>query len=135
MLSRRRILSKARLEAFALIDVENVIIAQERNASHDRLTVCTVNDVSVIVSFCALHEFPESDHAGFLALLDMTTLTLRFFESDELTAATAEKHLVEQAVALACRVADRALNAAPRFLPRDNALLKLGDHAIRDNLE
>ena len=65
----------------------------------------------------------------------MTALALRFLESDEFTTAAAKKHLIEQAVTLARRMTDCALNAAPRLLPRDNALFKLSDHAIRDDLE
>ena len=135
MLSRRRFFCKVRLNALALVDMEHVVVAQERYALHDRFAICAINDVAVIISFRTLHELPEYDHAGLLSFSDMTAFALGFLERDKFAAAAAEKYLIEQAVLLARCVTDRALNAAPWLLPRNDALFKLCDDAIRNDLK
>ena len=86
MLSWRWIFCELRLDALALIDMEHVVVAQERHALHKRLAVCTVNDITIIVSFSGLYELPEDNHAGFLAFSDVPAFALCLLEGDELTA-------------------------------------------------
>ena len=59
------------LEAFALVKMEHGKISEQGNLL---LLVC--------LFVFLLNEFPEDNHAGLLALLDLTAFLLTLFESD-----------------------------------------------------
>ena len=62
MLSWRRIFCEVRLDALALVDVEYIVIAQKWYALHDRLAICIVNDIAVIISLGGFKKLPKYDH-------------------------------------------------------------------------
>ena len=113
------------LNAFALVDVEHGEVTQEGD----------LLDLAGVLLVLLLDPLPEDYEAGLLALADVTAFLLTLGEG-QVFAGLAEDHLIQQAVGLACAVADRAALAGddPRFMPGDHALLKLGDDPVGDLL-
>lgn len=100
-------------QSFALIDVEDAVIAQK-------------GDGLLLAAFFVLllNPLPEYDHAALFTFASHAALLLALPERDILAGAT-EEHLIQQRIGLACDMADCAAAVDPRFLPRDHALLQL----------
>ena len=109
-------------QPFALVDVEHIVVAEEGNLL-----------LFVGVFVFLLDELPENYHRGFFALLHLAAFLLALSEG-QVFAGSAEKHLIEKAVRLACGVADCIAAGYPRFLPRDDPAFELGDDAVADFL-
>ena len=90
-------------QSFALVNVEHVIVTQE-------------GDFLLFACFFVFlfNEFPENDHAGLFAFLHLAAFLLTLLEGD-IFASPAKEHLVQEAVGLACGVADSFAAAYPRF--------------------
>lgn len=105
-------------QAFALIDVEDVEVAQEGK----------------FLLFAGLFIFlfdplPEDDSAAFFALFDFAAFGLTLLEGDVFTGTT-EQHLIEKAVRLAGCVADGVSGADPRLFPRNDSVFELFHDAV-----
>ena len=105
------------LDALALVDVEDVVVAQEGDFL----------DLLRLFVFL-LKPFPEDHHGRLRALLDAPALLLDLLEGG-VFAGSCKQDLIQQTVRLAGAVADRRTGCDPRLLPRDHALLQLLDDA------
>ena len=105
---------------FALIEVENAVIAQKR-------------DLLLLTGFLVLllDPFPEHDHVRLLAPADVPA-RLPALSEGQIFAGLAKKHLIQKTVRLAGCVADAAPTCNPRLVPRDFALLHLLDDSTGD---
>ena len=110
------------LQPFALIDVEDVEVAEEGN-------LLLFFGVRVFL----FDELPEDHHGGFLAFFHFAAFLLALGEGD-VFAGPSQKHLIEKAVAVPGDVADGVAAGNPRLLPRDDTVFELGHDAVGDFL-
>ena len=97
-------------DAFALVNVEYVVVSEAGNFF-----------LFVGLFVFLLYPFPEDNHAGFFALLDLSASLLALLEG-QVFAGAAQHELVQKAVGLAGCVADSFAVGNPGFLPGDDAL-------------
>jgi len=109
-------------QAFAFINVEDIVIAQERDFP----------DFAALFVFL-LNPFPENNHLSFRAFLDAASGFLTLLKG-EVFAGFAEQHLIEEAVGFAGCVGYAIAARNPRLLPRDCAFFHFSDKAICDFL-
>ncbi len=109
------------LDTLALVDMEHVVIPQERN-------------LLLFAGFFIflLDPFPEADKTRLLALFDLAASFLTLTECDVL-ARPAQQHLIQQGIGFAGRVADGFSRTDPRLQSGDTALLHLGDDPVSDS--
>ena len=118
--SRGKLLHMLCGQAFALIDMEDVVVTQEGNLL-----------LFVRLFVLLFDELPEHNHVRLLALLDLAALLLTLGKG-QVFAAAPKQHLIQKGIGFACCSADGASACDPRFLPRDDSLFHLVDDSIRD---
>ena len=109
-------------DPFALVDVEDIVVAQEGNF----LLLASL----FIFLFDPL---PEDNHLRLCALLHLASFLLALVEGDVLARAT-KKHLIQEAVGLASGVGNTVARGDPGLFPRDDSLFHFSNNAISDFL-
>ena len=109
-------------DAFALVDVEDIVVAQEGD----------------FLLFASLFIFlfdplPEDNHMGLFTLLHPAPFLLALVEGDILPS-SAQEHLVQEAVGLASGVGNTVARGDPGLFPRDDSLFHFSNNAISDFL-
>ena len=116
----RQGLGVLRFQAFALVDVENIVVAKQ-------------GDFPLFACFFVLllYPFPEDNHLRLGSLADISTCLLNLFEGG-VFAGTTQKHLVQEGVRFARGVGNTRARGDPRLLPRDDAVFHFGNDAGSD---